>query len=958
MRHRWPEEMQYAASPVPLVPEKATDTGPPVPIVPPPEISREQGMREAVQLLTRMVSIHERELESGVIYSERPVEKFEEDVELASFRLRDVAILWYEAWERSKGHDAPPAEWEDFSEAFLAHYLPREVQEACLDQFINLKQGTMSVRDYSHRFNSLARYAPDIVRTMRARVHRYVNGLADHLIRDCRVTSLSDDVDISHIQAFAQTTKDLSKWICDTRKDREKSKRALFHRYPPQPAGPGQSSGQPEGRRQDGFVHIRHPTPHCTQCGKLHAGQYRQGSGACYHYGQTGYFISQCPRLSRDDLAQPSGSTTTSSPSVCAPRKGPQSTQGHCRGRGEGDTGILTISSQAVYALIDPGSIFSYITTFIASKIDMKSELLPQPFEVSTPVGDSILASRVYRSCTVLINDRPTFDDFVELIMLDFDVIMGMDWLVACYANFDCRSKIVRFYFTGEPILEWKGNAATHKGKFISYLRARKLIAKGCIYHMVHVHDIDKEPMTLQSIPIVNEFSMVFPDDLPGIPPEREIDFTIVLLPDTQPISIPPYKMAPADIRELKEQLKDLLDKGFIKPSNSPWGALVLFVRKKDGSLRIYKVLNVFPRLTCGLVTINCDLRVREVDIPKIAFRTMYGHFEFLVMSFGITNAPFLDEFTLQDCKLYAKFSKCDFWLTSVAFIGHVITSEGIKVDGQKIEVVMTWSRPLNLMEVRNFLGLAGYYRRFVKGFSSISAPLTKLTHKATKFQWTEACKQSFHELKKRLTTTPVLTLPDAYVVADALSRKSMGSLSHVEADKAGITKDICQLVNLQICLVDAGGGAVVVKNMEESSFVTEVKRRQHEDPELRKLREKIPQQQHPLFELTGDGDLRYQGRLCVSTVGKLRTNILSEAHYSRYASHLGATKMYQDLRQIYWWNDMKKDIAEMVAECPNCQQVKAEHQRPRGLTQYIEPLLWKWDMINMDFITGFTRTP
>ncbi|WMV46435.1 hypothetical protein MTR67_039820 [Solanum verrucosum] len=210
-------------SPVPLVPDEATNTGPPIPIVPPPEISGEQGIREAVQLLTRM------------------------PVELAYFRLRDVAILWYEEWERSRGPDAPPAEWEDFSEDFLAHYLPREVREARLEQFINLKQGTMSVRDYSHKFNSLARYAPNIVRTMRAKIHHYVDGLADHLIRDCRVPSLSDDVDISHIQAFAQITEDLSEQIHDTHRDREQSKmthtigsymephgdfRPPFHRYP------------------------------------------------------------------------------------------------------------------------------------------------------------------------------------------------------------------------------------------------------------------------------------------------------------------------------------------------------------------------------------------------------------------------------------------------------------------------------------------------------------------------------------------------------------------------------------------------------------------------------------------------------------------------------------------------------------------------------------------------------
>ncbi|XP_070049784.1 uncharacterized protein [Nicotiana tomentosiformis] len=307
-----------------------------------------------------------------------------EAVELASFRLRDVVVLWYEAWERSRGPDTSPAEWEDFSEAFLAHYLPREVREAHLDQFLSLKQGEMSVRDYSHKFISLARYAPDIVRTMRARVHHYVDGLGDHLIRDCRVASLSDDVDIPRIQAFAQTTEDLSRRIHDTRKDREQSKRARtmgsymeprvdfrppLHRYPPRSAGsfppqmqgqrfdryiqsgPGQSSGQPEGRRQERSAQMRQLTPPCTQCGKLHTGQCRQGSSACFHCGQTRYYISWCPGLGRGTPAQPSGFTAAFSPSVRAPRPGPQSTQGRGRGRGGGDTSGSSGGQNRFYAL-------------------------------------------------------------------------------------------------------------------------------------------------------------------------------------------------------------------------------------------------------------------------------------------------------------------------------------------------------------------------------------------------------------------------------------------------------------------------------------------------------------------------------------------------------------------------------------------------------------------------------
>ncbi|XP_070048937.1 uncharacterized protein [Nicotiana tomentosiformis] len=242
----------------------------------------------------------------------------------------------------------------------------------------------MSVRDYSHKFNSLARYAPDIVRTMRARVHHYVDGLGDHLIRDCRVASLSDDVDISRIQAFAQTTEDLSRRIRDTRRDREQSKRARtmgsyreprvdfrppLHRYPPRSAGsfppqmqgqwfdryiqsgPGQSSGQPEGHRQERSAQMRQLTPPCTQCGKLHTGQCRQGSSACFHCGQTGHYISRCPGLGRGTPAQPSGFTVASSPSVRAPRPGPQSTQGRGRGRGGGDTSGSSGDQNRFYAL-------------------------------------------------------------------------------------------------------------------------------------------------------------------------------------------------------------------------------------------------------------------------------------------------------------------------------------------------------------------------------------------------------------------------------------------------------------------------------------------------------------------------------------------------------------------------------------------------------------------------------
>ena len=212
------------------------------------------------------------------------------------------------------------------------------------------------------------------------------------------------------------------------------------------------------------------------------------------------------------------------------------------------------------------------------------------------------------------------------------------------------------------------------------------------------------------------------------------------------------------------------------------------------------------------------QLRVREQDIPKTAFGTPEGHYEFLVMPFGLTNAPavfmdlmhrvlqeFLDEFvivfiddiliystteeqhrkhlsavlqTLKEHRLFAKFSKCDFWRREVKFLGHVVTSEGIAVDPSKVEAVLNWQRPKSVFDIRSFLGLAGYYRRFIKGFSSIALPLTRLTRKGIKFEWDEKCNEAFKRLKKLLTTAPVLIIPEqgkGYVVYCDASKEGLG---------------------------------------------------------------------------------------------------------------------------------------------------------------------------------------
>nr|GFC60896.1 putative reverse transcriptase domain-containing protein [Tanacetum cinerariifolium] len=246
----------------------------------------------------------------------------------------------------------------------------------------------------------------------------------------------------------------------------------------------------------------------------------------------------------------------------------------------------------------------------------------------------------------------------------------------------------------------------------------------------------------LKDIPVVREFPDVFLEDLSGLPPSREVEFCIDLIHEAIPVAKSPYRLAPTEMQELANQLKEIQDKGFIRPSSSPWGAPVLFVKKKDGSFRMcidYRELNkltiknrypllriddLFDQLKGSRYFSKIDLqsgyhqlRVREEDIPKTAFRTRYGHFEFTVMPFGMTNAPAehkehlrLLELLMKE-KLYAKSSKCEFWLQEVQFLGHVINDDGIHVDHSKIEVVKNWEALKTLFEVRSFLSLAGHYR-------------------------------------------------------------------------------------------------------------------------------------------------------------------------------------------------------------------------------------------------------
>ncbi|XP_070017605.1 uncharacterized protein [Nicotiana sylvestris] len=211
------------------------------------------------------------------------------------------------------------------------------------------------------------------------------------------------------------------------------------------------------------------------------------------------------------------------------------------------------------------------------------------------PVGDAIVVDRIYRSCVVTIGSLETRVNLLLFDMVDFDVILGMDWLSPYHSILDCHAKTVTLALSGSPQLEWRGTPSYSTSRVISYVKARHMVEKGCLAYLDYVCDSSTEVPYMDLVPVVCEFLEVFPVDLPGMPPNKDIDFCINLVPGTQSISILPYHIAPPELKELKEQLQDFLDKGFIRPSVSLWGVLVLFVKKKDGSMRMcidYQQLN------------------------------------------------------------------------------------------------------------------------------------------------------------------------------------------------------------------------------------------------------------------------------------------------------------------------------------------------------------------------------
>ncbi|CAI5471080.1 unnamed protein product [Closterium sp. Yama58-4] len=479
-----------------------------------------------------------------------------------------------------------------------------------------------------------------------------------------------------------------------------------------------------------------------------------------------------------------------------------------------------------VKILVDSGASHSFVSSSLVSHLQLEADSSVNFKDARMIDGTPLHIGPVIRKLRVVLGPITVRRDFDSATLDGYDFIFGRDWLRTVSTQFDWAQGSCSVKVDGEfrELPQWSDGAISPTA-IINAVRVRHMVKRAARIFAVFLEEVEAEEgkggsaavgekatLPAKVSALLAEFAVVFPDELPqGLPPSRAVDHRIELEPGSRPVAKPQWRLSPAETEEMTREVSHFLAQGFIQPSRSPWAAPILFAPKKDGGLRMcidYRALNaatVKNRFPVPRVEDLLDAVQGARVFSKIDLRSGYHQIRVTLMNtvlsefLGSFVVVYLDDIlifskskeehvqhlqrvfeVLRREKLYAKQSKCEFFLPEVEFLGHVVSASGVRTDPKKIAAVQDWVAPTSVKELQSFLTFTNYYRRFVQGYASIASQLTDLLRKGVEYVWGPAQQQAFEQMKQSLTSSPTLSYPDPtrpYVVVTDASDQAIGAV-------------------------------------------------------------------------------------------------------------------------------------------------------------------------------------